>query len=98
MPNIAYHVWIYVGLMVGLAGLQLRMIDTFVFTPESTQVLNDWMGPKTDAPTGAIQRWAVNENLVRKQYQPPLWLGYALISTGGVLFVHGWLLRKAGKG
>jgi hypothetical protein len=97
MPKIAPHVWMYAGLLIGLAGLQMRMVEAFVFTPESTQVLNDWLGPAPDAPTGAIQRWAVNENLVRKQYRPPLWLGYALISAGGVFFIHGILLRKAGQ-
>lgn len=98
MSKIAYHAWIYVGLLIGLAGLQLRMVETFVFTPESTQVLHDWFGAPSQTPTGSIQRWAVNENLVRKQYRPPVWLGYALLSAGAVLCVHGVLLRKAGHG
>jgi hypothetical protein len=94
MSSIAYHVWLYVGLMVGMLGLQLRMVETYVFTQESTKVLNDWVGPNQESPTGAIQRWAVNEGVVQKQFRPPIWLGYALMSTGGVLFVHGWLLRN----
>ncbi|RIK77475.1 MAG: hypothetical protein DCC68_17190 [Planctomycetota bacterium] len=94
MSRIAFHVWLYLGLMVGLLGLQLRMVETFVFTPESTKVLNDWVGPNESTPTGAIQRWAVNENLVQKQYRPPAWLGYALLSSGAVMFVHGLLLRN----
>jgi hypothetical protein len=97
MTKIPYHLWLYVGLMVMLVGLQMRMVETFVFTPESTQMLNEWLGPGGDTPTGAIQRWATSESLVRKQYRPPAWLGYAMMSVGGVMFVHGWLVRNAGR-
>jgi hypothetical protein len=94
MSSIPYHVWLYLGLMVSMLGLQLRMVEAYTFTPESTQVLNEWLGPNQNAPGASIQRWAVNESLVQKQYRPPAWLGYALLSTGAVMFVHGWLARN----
>lgn len=97
MGNLRYHVWIYIGVMVFLLGLQLRMVETFTFTSDSTRVLNDWFGPNgSGAPTGAIERWAVNQNLVQKQYRPQAWLGYALLSAGGVMVVHGWFQRRGG--
>jgi hypothetical protein len=95
MGNLRYHVWIYVGVMVLLLGLQLRMVETYTFTSDSTRMMNDWFGSGSGAPAGAIERWAVSQNMVQKQYRPPAWLGYALLSAGGVMVVHGWFLRKA---
>jgi hypothetical protein len=98
MSYFRYHTWIYVGLILLLLGIQVRMVETYVLTPESTRRLSEWFGPPSGepAPTGALQRWALRENLARKQFRPPQWLGYSLLSAGGVMIVHGFFLRKAG--
>lgn len=94
MSNIRYHVWLYIGAMVFLLGLQMRMVQTFVFTPESTRVMNDWLGPEQPAATGTLTRLAIEHHIAQKQYQPPEWLGYALMSAGGVMIVQGFFLRN----
>jgi hypothetical protein len=78
-----------------LLGAQFRTVETFVLSAEATRVLGEWWGDAAPTPTSALGGLAVRAGApVRKQWRPPAWLGYALLSAGGVLMVHGAVQRS----
>lgn len=85
--------WLQVSIMLGvvllLFGLQLRSVEGFVCTPRTTQLLADWFGPDQQTAQGALQRILVEKTEHRHVLHPPAWLGWAALSAGFVLFIHG---------
>ena len=95
MRRIPYHVWIYVGILLLLLGLQMRMVGDYVFTPGATATLNQWFGPDSAAPGGAFGPLAIGTPVgYQTHFQPPVWVGYGLLSAGAVFFIHGILLKR----
>ena len=85
--------WLYVSITLGvvliLLGLQLRTVEAFVCSPEATRVLADWTGPAEQTAQGAFHRLVVEKTDHRHVIEPPAWLGWAALSLGFVLTIHG---------
>ena len=95
MKTPAYHqVTLFVGLLFLLLGLQMRAVESYTLSPGTTRRLAQWVGPSASTPKGALQRMAVETDLVRKTITPPPWLGWATLSLGVVLTAHGLFLRS----
>jgi len=98
MRRIPYHVWTYVGILLVLLGLQVRMVDEYVFTAGATQTLNHWFGSSPMAANGTLERLAIGTPIgYQHHFRPPVWSGYAFLSAGAVLLIHG-LMRKRRRG
>jgi hypothetical protein len=80
-----------VGIILLLFGLQMRAVEHFVLSPQSTSLLSRYAGPGVDTTHGAVQQIVVDTTGHSHTVTPPRWIGWALLSTGGVLFVHGLL-------
>lgn len=86
------------GLIVLLLGLQFRYVDSFQLTEETTKVLAKRLKKETvvtQNPLAAIFGQA-NPAAMKKTIRPPKWLGWSLISIGGVLVVQSLGMRKPG--
>ena len=85
--------WLQFSIMLGvvllLFGLQLRSVEAFVCTPPATEVLSNWFGATSGPAHGALQRMVVEKSGHRHVFEPPVWLGWAVLSLGFVLFMHG---------
>ena len=88
------------GIVLMLMGLQMRMVESFVLTPKASQFVERNM-----AGAGLRTRTAMYdyESILmssgptpKKTITPPRWLGWALISVGAVLTLHGLTLRRLG--
>ncbi len=91
------HLWIYLGLLLLLIGMQLRAVEAFVLRPPTTRILAEWTGPAADTAEGAIQRMALRSDAVaRHQIQPPGWLSWATLSVGAVMLAHGVIQKRTG--
>ena len=90
---------LYAGLALCAAGIQMRTVEAFVLRAETTAVLARWTGPPSDSARGALRAAIVDAVGPRKVVAPPNWLGWACLSAGGALLVHGGLQlrRKSGK-
>ena len=83
--------WILVGSLFILAGLQLRVCESFVLRPETTRILARWKVQRDSSPGAMLQR-TVTANLdVRKTLTPPNWLGWASLSAGIAAVANGCL-------
>ena len=90
----------FIGLLVLFIGIQVRAVQTYILTPETTQMLAEYSG----GPSLAV---AQNSNInassaaasmtgARKNLQPPEWLGWCVLSIGAVLVLHSLAMPKPG--
>lgn len=83
------HLSITLGVVLLLFGLQLRTVEAFVCTPPATELLARWFGESQGTAQGALQRMVVEKTGHRHIFEPPVWMGWAVLSLGFVLLVHG---------
>lgn len=81
-----HHV-LLAGLLLFMAGVQFRLIESFTLNERSTRFVTTEMGATT-----AQVAW---QNVpIRKVVQPPRWIGLALMSVGAVLTVKSLAMRN----
>jgi len=83
-----------IGLLFLFFGLQFRLIDSMTLTPEFTQVLAKQSGHPMAAVNSSLL--ASDRPAARKTVRPPDWLGWSLLSIGGVLVLHSFAMPKPG--
>ncbi|MEM8678052.1 MAG: hypothetical protein AAGF97_01745 [Planctomycetota bacterium] len=89
-----------IGVVCVLMGLQMRTVESFVLTPKASQFIEHNMRSSGLKPHAANYNY---ESILqsagpvpKKTITPPRWLGWALISIGAVLTLHGISLRQTG--
>lgn len=91
------------GLIVLFLGLQVKCVSAYVLTEKAAKVVAKGLGKdQTPADAGtrlqAFASAATTPAAARRTIQPPAWLGWALISIGGVLVLHSLAMNKPGGG
>ncbi len=88
------------GLIVLLLGVQLRLVDSFVLNERATQFLAQRMqqlkGDQATSPGDFSTMFAAQGPVGNKRIDIPPWLGYSLLSIGGVLVLYSLALKKPG--
>ncbi len=88
--------WFLIGLVLLLLGVQFRMVDSFVLTPEFTQFLAERTGHPLAAVNAATQAFTASQKpIAKKTWTPDEWIGWFLASIGSVFILHAMALRKA---
>lgn len=87
------HQFFFLGMFILLIGIQVRMVETYVLSPEATKFLAERAGGKSfasasESPGTFLAANAPPSTAVRKSFAPPEWLGWCLISIGAVLVLH----------
>jgi hypothetical protein len=86
------------GLVVFLLGVQLRMVDTFVLNERATQFvaqrIQQVKGQQVASASDVRTFMAAQAPIAKHRLQPPAWLGYSLLSVGGVLVLYSLVLKK----
>jgi hypothetical protein len=90
-----------VGVILLLLGLQLRVVNSFVLTAKASEFIETKIksaGLKEDNGFGSTNSY---DSLLyssgpfpQKTVAPPRWIGFALLSVGGVLVIHGLTLGR----
>ncbi len=84
------------GLVLLVLGIQMRFVESFVLSSESTHFLATRMNASPPA-SGLASILPSSSNMPRKTLHPPEWLGWALMSVGAVLILHSLAMpRPAG--
>lgn len=77
-----------------LLGAQLRAVETFELSHDATRHLAGLVGPPPQSPHGLLRTTAIDALQHRHRITPPAWLGWTLLSSGGVLVAYGLLQRR----
>lgn len=87
--------FLFLAVFLGLLGMQLRMVSSYVLTPEATRFLAERVQAGAD-PVAAIAGATpeLPATLPAKVLSPPDWLGWCLLSVGAVLFFHSLTMGK----
>jgi hypothetical protein len=89
--------YFFMGLVILLIGVQLRMVSSFTLTHEATKFLAD----RSQSSAADSTLMALSSDMgagPQKVVQPPEWLGWCLMSVGGVLILHSLAMKKPGAG
>ena len=88
------------GLVVLLLGIQLRLVDSYVLNERATQFLAQRMqqirGTEVASAGDFSTIFAAQGPIGNKRIDVPPWLGYSLLSIGGVLVLYSLALKKPG--
>ena len=85
----------FVGLVLLFVGIQFRLIETITLTPEVTRFLAERTQHPAVAAVDAMDALVGSETPIPpKTFPPPDWLGWSLLSLGGVLVLHSLAMPK----
>lgn len=84
------------GIILFLLGMQFRLVDSFVLNESSTRALHRIAKrsqvASNDVATNMYMSVAPSP---KKAITPPSWLGWVLLTTGGVICLHAMILPKS---
>lgn len=86
--------YFFMGLVILLIGVQVRMVSSYTLTHEATKFLAE-----RSQSGGEATMFALSSDLgagPQKVIHPPEWLGWCLMSVGSVLILHSLAMKKPG--
>ncbi len=87
--DITRNQWFLAGLVLLLLGVQLRLVYSYTITPEFTKILAERSGHPMAAASGSTEAvLSAETKFPAKTFQPPEWIGWALLSIGAVFILH----------
>lgn len=83
------------GILIFLLGIQFRMVESFVLNETSTRALAKF-AKDTQMAGGSVAQdlYMSVAPSPKKTVKPPSWLGWALLTIGGVVCLHALVLPK----
>jgi hypothetical protein len=97
MMDITRNQYFFLGLVLLLLGLEFNMVDTFVLNGKFSQFLAERTGHPMASVNATTQTLLQSDSPpVQKNWSPPEWLGWSLLSIGSVLILHSWGMKKPG--
>lgn len=87
--------YFFLGVVVVLLGIQLRVVQEFVLTEEATLFLAERLN--SSSSEGTMASLSSNVGMGQnKVIHPPEWMGWCLISLGAVLILHSLAMPRPG--
>jgi hypothetical protein len=87
--------YFFLGLVIVLIGVQLRMVSSYTLTHEATKFLAE----RSQGSGADSTLFALSSDLgagPQKVIHPPEWLGWCLMSVGSVLILHSLAMKRPG--
>ncbi len=87
--------YFFLGAIILLLGLQLRMVSAYVLNEDATRFLAE--RTRTSSTDEALVAFSSGIGVLpNKVIHPPEWLGWCLVSVGAVLMLHSLAMPKPG--
>lgn len=86
------------GIFFLLLGLQFRMVEEFVLTPQFTRIVMEMLNHPMALADATVDTLAgaPADSIPPKTIRPPEWIGYAFLSVGAVLFLQSLTMKRPG--
>jgi hypothetical protein len=81
-----------IGVFLLLVGIQFRILDSATLNEKTTRFLANHASSSATSGMANI----LPTSSVRKVVHPPQWLGWSLMSIGGVCILHSLAMKKPG--
>jgi hypothetical protein len=82
------------GVILFLLGLQFRLVDSFVLNESSTRALHKFAQSSKIADSNVATDIFMDVGSPRKSVKPPNWVGFVLLTVGGVMSLHAMVLPR----
>ncbi len=82
------------GVVLFLLGLQFRLVDSFVLNENSTRAIHRFSQRSNIADSNLATNVYMQVGTPKKSLRPPNWLGFVLLSVGGVICLHAMVLPR----
>lgn len=82
------------GVILFLLGLQFRLVDSFVLNENSTRALYRFAQKSNLADNSMATNAYMQVGTPKKNMRPPNWLGFVLLTVGGVISLHAMVLPR----
>jgi hypothetical protein len=85
------------GVILCCLGIQFRMVESFVLSEQTTRALHRFAKQSQIASNSGMTATELAMAYApspKKTVQPPPWLGWALLTAGGVISLHALALPK----
>ena len=82
------------GVILFLLGLQFRLVDSFVLNESSTRALHRFSQRVNVADNSLATNVYMQVGAPKKNLRPPNWLGFVLLTVGGVMSLHALVLPR----
>jgi hypothetical protein len=87
--------YFFLGLVIVLLGVQLRMVSSYTLTQEATKFLAE----RSQGSGADSTLFAISSDMgagPQKVIHPPEWVGWCLMSVGSVLILHSLAMKRPG--
>ncbi len=88
MRDLNRNQFFLLGMLLLLLGLQFRLVDTVILTPDAAKLIIGEPRPIPPASFSFSTLLPGQQPTPKRTVRPPEWLGYALLSLGAVLILH----------
>jgi hypothetical protein len=85
-----------IGLLLLFLGLQFRMVDTFVLNAQVSQVVRGQASSPGAQTVAFMQQFAPMQSMQLHAVQPPKFIGWILLSSGAVMVLQSFAMRRPG--
>lgn len=82
------------GAILFMLGLQFRLVDSFVLNESSTRTLHKIAQQSKIAENNVAANMYMEMGTPKKTIKPPNWVGFVLLTAGGVMALHAMVLPK----
>lgn len=84
------------GVILFLLGLQFKLVDSFILNESSTKALHRLSQRASIASNDPATNMYMQVASPKKNLRPPGWLGFVLLTVGGVMSLHALVLPRKG--
>lgn len=86
------------GVFLVMLGAQFRLIDTVTLNDTTSQFIEKRIKKTEVAATNIFNIFPTERPQAFRSFRPPRFIGWALLSVGGVLVLHSLAMKKPGGG
>ena len=94
--QVTRHHYLALGIVLLLMGVQFRLVDSVMLNKETSQFIAKKIEArkKSGGVNSLASMLSISMPTQQRTVEPPKWVGWALVSIGGVLLLHALAMKN----